>query len=79
MITPLEPTPELLACARRVATRDWVVAEDEVIDMDAPIGALVTAGYAVIYYPPTRLRPDYWTLTTSGREWLAQHDTKESK
>lgn len=71
-LTP-EPTPELLAAARRVATGEWTVEHDE----DAFGGAepalrvLLTANLVELYLPPTRLRLDYWTLNTRGREWLA--------
>lgn len=72
----LDPTPELLAVAWRVATGDWTVGHDEDAfgGMDPDLRLLVDKGYAVLYVPPTRLRLDYWTLTTTGREWLAKHD-----
>lgn len=71
----LEPTPDLLAVAQRVASREWTVAHDEdaFTSMDPNLRLLVDAGYAVLYLPPTRLRDDYWTLTDTGREWLAEH------
>ncbi|MER7280532.1 hypothetical protein ABT369_39445 [Dactylosporangium sp. NPDC000244] len=82
MSAPLEPTPELLACARRVATREWTLGPDDSAYPDDPaLRKLVDASYATVYYPPTRLRDDYWTLTTSGRAWLAEHgpETKETR
>lgn len=71
----LEPTPELLAAAGRVATREWTLTEDEPgYTTDPHLAQLVDAGYVVLYFPPTRLRDDYWTLTATGRAWLAAHD-----
>lgn len=32
------------------------------------------ANLVVLYFPPTRLRDDCWTLTATGRDWLAEHD-----
>jgi hypothetical protein len=76
-VNDLPPTPELLAAARRVATREWTLSvHDSAYPDDPALRKLVDAGYATVYYPPTRLREDYWTLTTRGREWLAQHDTE---
>lgn len=76
-MTLLEPTPELLACTRRVATREWTLGPDDSAYPDDPaLRQLIDAGYATVYYPPTRLRDDYWTLTTRGREWLAEHGTE---
>ena len=74
----IEPTPELLATARRVATREWTVAAEADAygpDMDQHLRQLTEAGMVALYFPPTRLRDDYWTLTTTGRKWLAKHDT----
>lgn len=76
----LDPTPSLLAVARRVATREWTVPESEDAygpGMDPDLRRLVDANYVVLYFPPTRLRDDYWTLTTTGREWLAEHDKEK--
>jgi hypothetical protein len=75
----LEPIPDLIAAARRVATREWTVGPEEVAygpDMDPNLQTLVDASYVVLYFPPTRLRLDYWTLTQRGRDWLAAHDTE---
>jgi hypothetical protein len=72
----LDPTPELLATARRVATREWTVGPEEsaFTDMDPSLRQLVDAGYAVLYMPPaSRLRDDYWTLTWLGEQWLDEH------
>lgn len=80
-MTDLEPTPELLATARRVATNGWTVGADEDAygaDMDPHLRQLVDASLAILYYPPTRLRDDYWALTLDGRVWLAEHDIKEN-
>lgn len=71
----LEPTPELLTAAMRVATREWTLTTDEPgYPTDPHLAQLVDAGYVVLYFPPTRLRDDYWTLTEAGRAWLTQHD-----
>lgn len=76
-MSSLEPTPELIAAARRVATRTWTVAENESgYPTDPHLAQLVDVGYAVLYYPATRHRPDYWTLTTTGRQWLADATTE---
>lgn len=77
----LTPTPGLLAVARRLATGDWTVAHDEnpYTDMDPDLRALVDLGYVVLYMPPTRLRLDYWTLTSRGRKWLARHDAEQTE
>lgn len=76
----LEPTPELIATARGVASRQWTVANNQSAfeDMDPNLRALVDAGYVVLYLPPTRLRDDYWTLTAAGRAWLVEH-TRETE
>ena len=74
----LEPTPELIAVARRVATREWTVGAEENAfgpDMDPNLRQLTDASYVMLYFPPTRLRDNYWTLTPAGQEWLAEHDT----
>lgn len=69
----LTPTPELIAAAERVATREWTVAENEPgYPTDPHLARLFDAGFVILHYPPTRLRPDYWTLTTNGRKWLEQ-------
>jgi hypothetical protein len=74
-MTGLEPTPELLATARRVATREWTLTVGEPgYPTDAHLAQLVDAGYVVLYFPPTRLRDDYWTLTATGCAWLAEYD-----
>lgn len=79
-MSELKPTPELIAAARRVATREWTLSpNDSAYPSDPALQQLVDAGYATVYFPPTRLRDDYWTLTTRGREWLAQHDTEEKR
>jgi hypothetical protein len=75
----LTPTPELVATARRVDTNTWTVAPDADAfgpDMDPSLRLLVSARLAVLYFPPTRLRDDYWTLTTYGRQWLADAEGK---
>jgi hypothetical protein len=71
----LEPTPELLAVAQRVATREWTVAPDEdaFTGMDPNLRTLVDVGYVELHLPPTRLRDDYWTLTEAGRAWLDEY------
>lgn len=79
-MTELEPTPDLIVAARRVATREWTVAAEEDAfgpDMDPHLRQLVDASLAMLYFPPTRLRDDYWTLTEAGRVWLAEHDTRK--
>ena len=74
----LTPTPELIATIRRVATRTWTVAENEPgYPTDPHLAQLVDAGMVILYYPPTRLRDDYWTLTTSGEDWLAEHGKEQ--
>lgn len=79
-MTDLTPTPELLAAARRVATREWTVAENEPgYPTDPHLAQLLDAGLVLLYYPPTRLRDDYWTLTDAGRVWLATHDNQPEK
>lgn len=72
MVAPdLEPSSELLAAARR----EWTVAEHEPgYPTDPHLARLFDAGYVVLHYPPTRLRDDYWTLTSRGREWLDRHE-----
>lgn len=71
----LTPTPELIATARRVATREWTVAENEPgYPTDPNLAQLVDAGLVVLWYPPTRHREDYWTLNSRGEQWLAEHD-----
>jgi hypothetical protein len=78
-VVELEPTRELLAAARRVATREWTVAENEPgYPTDWHLARLFDAGLVILHYPPTRLRDDYWTLTPRGVQWLAQYDQKES-
>jgi hypothetical protein len=73
-VTALEPTPALLATARRVATRKWTVAEYEPgYPTDWHLAQLFDAGLVILHYPPTRLRDDHWALTPAGRDWLAQH------
>ena len=70
----LTPTPELIATIRRVATRQWTVAENEPgYPTDPHLAQLVDAGMVILYYPPTRLRSDYWTLTADGERWLSEH------
>lgn len=81
-MTDLTPIPELLAAARRVATGDWTVEHNEDAfgpNMDPNLRTLVDAGLAVLYFPPTRLRLDYWTLTATGRAWLATHDKEAGR
>lgn len=46
--------------------------------MDPNLQLLVAANMAVLYFPATRLRDDYWTLTQRGRDWLATHDTEKN-
>lgn len=75
----LTPTPELVAVARRVATRTWTVAHDADAfgpDMDPCLRLLVSARLALLHLTPTRLRDDYWTLTDRGEQWLAELDTE---
>lgn len=67
-----EPTPELVAVAKRVATREWTVAPDDPVYpiADPNLALLVGEGLATLHYPPTRERLDHWTLTCAGRAWL---------
>lgn len=70
-----EPTPELIAAARRVASRTWTVAENEPgYPTDRHLAALFDAGLVFLHYPPTRLQDDRWALTLAGKVWLAEHD-----
>jgi hypothetical protein len=70
-MSTLEPTPELLAAARRVQTGTWTVAENEPgYPTDPYLAQLFDAGLVLLHYPPTRLRPDYWRLTQDGERWL---------
>lgn len=70
----LEPTPERIAVAKRVATREWTVGHDEAAfsGIETAHRELIDAGMVVLHLPPTRLRLDYWTLTPRGHEWLAR-------
>ncbi|GGM52560.1 hypothetical protein ACFFX1_55510 [Dactylosporangium sucinum] len=86
MITPLEPTPELLAAARRIAAREWKLGPGDSYDagVDAHLLLLSLHRLACLHFatPEALLAggSDRWTLTTKGREWLAEHDpeTKET-
>lgn len=72
-MTDLEPTPELIACARRVATREWELAAEDPIPNDPSLLALMDRGYVGVHCRSTRLRLDYLTLTAAGRGWLARN------
>jgi hypothetical protein len=80
-VTRLAPTPERVAIARRIATREWTVGHDEeaFANLDPAHRDLIDAGMAILYMPPTRLRLDYWTLTDRGREWLARAEQESQR
>lgn len=76
----LEPTPDLLAAARRAAGTGWIVGPRGSAEActDPALALLVQAGYVRIHYVSAadqmRGRDDYWSLTTDGRAWLADQD-----
>lgn len=80
----LEPTPDLIAAARRI--RDTCVEADhqEPPAKDPPIHALHAAGLvrwhqaAPIRRPDGQMPPDRWVLTDQGRAWLADIDIEGS-
>lgn len=86
MITPLEPTPELLAAARRIASREWTLGPNDSYDPGADPQLYLLSLYRLVclHFPtPADLLAggsDRWALTTKGRDWLAEHDpeTKET-
>lgn len=87
MITPLEPTPELLAAARRIAARQWTLGPDDSYapSADPHLHRLwehrhVTVHFANPSWQQGGTDEDRWTLTEAGRAWLAEHDpeTKEN-
>lgn len=74
----LEPTPDLLATARRANGRDWTVGPEGAIEMETnqALAQLVGVGYVRMHFTAAYKRADdYWTLTEAGRVWLAEHDT----
>jgi hypothetical protein len=78
----LEPTPELIATARRVATRTWTVGPEGAAGMlhDGHLEQLVIAGLAVLHYTPAhQMRDDYWRLTPAGEQWLANATTDDTE
>ncbi len=73
----LDPTPELLAVARRAGTRKWTVGPEGAIEIttNPHLATLVGKGLVRLHYTPAfALADDYWTLTDAGRAWLAEHD-----
>ncbi len=79
-MTELQPTPELLAVARRVAARDWVLGPNASYAPSADPhlyrlweARLVTVHYALPSRQQDGTDEDRWTLTAAGREWLARH------
>jgi hypothetical protein len=75
-MTVLAPTPELLAAARRVASRTWTVGHRGPADLTDPhLKQLVDARLAYLHYTPAFKRTDdYWRLTVEGEQWLAEHE-----
>lgn len=70
-----DPTPDLIATARRAAGRDWTVGPEGAIEVQTnpDLAALVTAGLVRLHYTAAhRLADDYWALTDAGRDWLAK-------
>lgn len=85
MITPLEPTPELLAAARRIAAREWTLGPNDSYDPGVEPHLYLLSLHRLValhFASPSRQQEgtdeDRWTLTAAGREWLAKHDVKET-
>jgi len=82
VITPLEPTPELLAAARRIAARQWMLGPNDSYDPGADPHLYLLSLHRLVelyFATPEALiagGSDRWTLTTKGRKWLAQHTTE---
>lgn len=83
MTIDLRPTPDLIATARRAAGRDWTVDHRGPIELQTNphLAQLVAARYVELRYvdPDAQLRgqDDYWHLTDTGRQWLADHDKEQ--
>lgn len=71
----LDPTPELLAAARRVATCTWTVGHRGHADLTDPhLKRLVDARLVYLHYTAAFKRADdYWRLTDEGGQWLAEY------
>lgn len=71
MTTP-EPTPDLIAVARRVAARTWTVpgGRSAFKDMDPNLRSLVDAGLARLVIGVHQFTDDYWALSIAGEGWL---------
>lgn len=66
---------DLVATARRVASRQWTVGCEGAAEMEtnAELADLVGRGYARLYFTPAYQRADdYWVLTPEGEQWLSQ-------
>ncbi len=78
-MTSLEPTPELLAAARRCIARGWTFGPEGCIELatNPHLAALHTAGYVrpVFVTADQQIagRDDYYRLTDEGEAWYAQH------
>ncbi len=76
----LEPTPELLAAARRCAARGWTFGPEGCIELERNphLAALHAAGYVRPHFvsatQQTAGQDDYYRLTGEGMAWLAAHD-----
>lgn len=81
----LNPTPDLIAIARRIrdtrveADHDEPPAKDPLIEQLRRAGLVRWAQAPAIRLAPGEPRPvDCWRLTDVGRAWLGEHDTTET-
>lgn len=81
MVNDLEPTPELIAAAKRVATGTWTAGHRGPAELTDPaLRELVDARLAYLHYTPAFKRADdYWRLSTEGEEWLARAEQESQR
>lgn len=78
----LEPTPDLIATARRAATGTWTFDHRGPVEIttDPNLAQLVAAGYVKPHYISAGQqiagRDDYYRLTDEGMAWYAEHDQR---
>jgi hypothetical protein len=79
----LEPTPELIAAARRCVGRRWTFGPEGCIELatNPHLAALHGAGYVRPHFVSAGQqitgRDDYYRLTDEGMAWFADHDRKD--
>lgn len=84
-MTVLNPTPELIAAARKADGRDWTFDHNGPIELETNhiLAVLVHVGYIRPHFvtPDAQIagQDDYWALTDTGRAWLAEHDQEHTR